>query len=185
MVGCSYASRTFWSNREFGSNPVCWSPLCPAWLFTAVSQLREYKVGINRGSKVPQSDWLIKRLSVVCTVCLHRVSSSLSSAGSLDRNQDSVIPPWQFCYGLQNALVGVEGSVAAVLCSSMCVWDEEGVLPQDRGGVLELCSKWNEHHSKPHTAGGWVSTSSTASLLCWTWSFSPKTPEFIQTAAAL
>lgn len=55
---------------------------------------------------------------------------------------------------LQNAPVGVEVGAAAVLCSSMCVWDDESVLLQDRGGVLELRPKWDEHHSKPHTVGG-------------------------------
>ena len=30
---------------------------------------------------------------------------------------------------LQNASVGIKGSVAALFCSSMCVWDEERVLP--------------------------------------------------------
>lgn len=43
---------------------------------------------------------------------------------------------------------------AAVLCSSMCVWDDERVLHQDRGSALELCPKWDERHTEPHTAGG-------------------------------
>lgn len=60
---------------------------------------------------------------------------------------------------LQHALV-----VAAVLCSGMCVCDEERVLPQDRGGVLELRPKWDEHHPEPHTAGGRVSTSTGSCL---------------------
>lgn len=58
-----------------------------------------------------------------------------------------------------NASIGVQGGVAAVLGSSMCVWDEKRVLSQDRGGDLELRPDWDEHHSEPHSAGGRVSTS--------------------------
>lgn len=56
-----------------------------------------------------------------------------------------------------NASAGVGQRVAALLCSRVCVWDEERVFPQDRGGVMELCAEWHERHSKPHTAGGRVS----------------------------
>lgn len=62
----------------------------------------------------------------------------------------SIIPLNQWCWGPQNASVGVKGSVA-LLCSSVCLWNDTRVLPQNRRGILELRSKWDEPHSESNS----------------------------------
>lgn len=63
-----------------------------------------------------------------------------------------IITTFSFYFG-QNAEAGLKGCFAVVLCGNMCFWDETRVLPKDRGGVVELCSNWDEHHPKPLNPG--------------------------------
>lgn len=59
--------------------------------------------------------------------------------------------PHHFC--LDDAVAGTEGGVAALLLCSVCLRRDQGVLPQDGGGFLELRPERNECHSEPHAGG--------------------------------
>lgn len=85
--------------------------------------------------------------------------------------------PRHFC--LDNAVAGTEGGSAAVLRCGVRLRRDQGILPQDRGGVLELRPDRNQRDSEPHGAGRWVSDlSRMSSLLCHCWSSSrPQQPE--------
>lgn len=130
-------------DQTHSSIPLCWS-LTPLSCFQLSATC--WLIKHTRAHSFP--DGLVeKHRSVVCFVC-YLCSSSI-----------------RFCRGLHNAATGTWRSVAAVLCSSMRVCNEEGVLPQDRGGFLELRAEWNEHHSEQDAAGRRVSTSRMLSLL--------------------
>lgn len=51
-------------------------------------------------------------------------------------------------------MAGAEGGVAAVLRCSVRLRRDQGVLPQDRGGFLELRPERNQRHSEPRAGGG-------------------------------
>lgn len=118
----------------------------PSVLLPAVSRLLAYKA--HTYTRFPRRAGLT-----------NAGQSSVLSAGYLCSSSI------RFCRGLHNAATGTWRSAAAVLCGGMRVCNEEGVLPQDRGGFLELRAEWNEHHSKQDAAGGRVSTSGTLSSL--------------------
>lgn len=93
----------------------------------------------------------------VCRPCKGIKHTQVSPDGLIDNNlsTDCVLDlkaPLHFC--LDNAVAGTEGGVAAVLLCSVCLRRDQGVLPQDRGGFLELRPERNECHSEPHAGGG-------------------------------
>lgn len=112
----------------------------------------------QRGHKVSQTDCLIN----LCLQSALLVFITIIYWICRQTNRLSLCQLTCSCWvaaPLQNAQVDFKERLAAVLCSSVCFWDEERILPQDRGGVLELCPHWDECHSKQHNRGGRVSTS--------------------------